>query len=265
MSSQVVAARGTPLVSKPAQPGERHLPALKPPLKPLPLWQTPFYFGIPAAAYALALGVLRPRLQGIGFTAASSTGLAVGSLAAALVLVSVAAYRLEGNPFSWAAFRDRFRLHALRGSAWLWSLGVLGAMAISVFWLESLREMLLAQFGIMAPEVPYPGSPLPLLAVLLLVTCGEEFWWRGYILPRQELAHGRVTWLIHGTLWALFHIATWWEVPTLWVGTLALTFVAQRLKNTTPGIAVHLVFDFVAMLAAADFLASVVAASAPGN
>ena len=29
---------------------------------------------------------------------------------------------------------------------------------------------------------------------------GEELWWRGYVLPRQELAFGRSAWVIHGTL-----------------------------------------------------------------
>jgi len=28
----------------------------------------------------------------------------------------------------------------------------------------------------------------------------RELWWRGYILPRQELAFGRWTWIIHGLL-----------------------------------------------------------------
>ncbi|SEL85374.1 CAAX protease self-immunity [Alkalibacterium putridalgicola] len=35
---------------------------------------------------------------------------------------------------------------------------------------------------------------------------GEEFWWRGYILPRQEIVHGQYTWILHGLLWTLFHI-----------------------------------------------------------
>ena len=29
---------------------------------------------------------------------------------------------------------------------------------------------------------------------------GEELWWRGYILPRQELSHGRFTWVVHGLM-----------------------------------------------------------------
>ena len=37
--------------------------------------------------------------------------------------------------------------------------------------------------------------------VLLIVNVvGEGFWWRGVILPRQSLAFGRWTWVIHGVL-----------------------------------------------------------------
>jgi membrane protease YdiL (CAAX protease family) len=53
------------------------------------------------------------------------------------------------------------------------------------------------------------GMALVYLAILVLNIVGEEFWWRGYVLPRQELAHGRWAWLVHGILWTLFHAPFW--------------------------------------------------------
>jgi hypothetical protein len=44
---------------------------------------------------------------------------------------------------------------------------------------------------------------------------GEELWWRGYLLPRQEAASGAVAWLYHGLLWAAFHLflqTTAWDM-----------------------------------------------------
>ena len=35
---------------------------------------------------------------------------------------------------------------------------------------------------------------------------GDELWWRGYVLPRQELAFGRAAWVIHGLFWSAFHL-----------------------------------------------------------
>ena len=60
--------------------------------------------------------------------------------------------------------------------------------------------------------VDFVGAPLPgnwsvfiLYAIILSFNIfGEELWWRGYILPRQELSHGRFTWLIHGLIGSPF-------------------------------------------------------------
>jgi membrane protease YdiL (CAAX protease family) len=72
---------------------------------------------------------------------------------------------------------------------------------------------------------------------------GEEFWWRGYILPRQEIVHGQYTWILHGLLWTLFHIFWWWNLIFLLPGALAASFVAQKSQNTTIIIIAHLLVN----------------------
>lgn len=67
----------------------------------------------------------------------------------------------------------------------------------------------------------------------------DRFRLRGYILPRQELAYGRQTWVVHGLLWTLFHAFKYWEFAALLPACLAFSFVAQRRKNTWPGIVTH--------------------------
>ena len=71
---------------------------------------------------------------------------------------------------------------------------------------------------------------------------GEELWWRGYVLPRQELAFGRATWVIHGLLWSAFHLfmqPTLWDTVRMAITGMALCFVAQRTRSTWPGIIGH--------------------------
>jgi membrane protease YdiL (CAAX protease family) len=71
---------------------------------------------------------------------------------------------------------------------------------------------------------------------------GEELWWRGYLLPRQEAASGPVAWLLHGLLWAAFHLffqTTVWDMIRMMPTCCALAFVAQSRKNTWPGIVAH--------------------------
>jgi membrane protease YdiL (CAAX protease family) len=81
-----------------------------------------------------------------------------------------------------------------------------------------------------------------LLALLAGNIAGEELWWRGYLFPRQELAHGQHTWLVHGVLWAAFHLflqMTAWDMVRMFPTCCALAFVAQHKKNTWPGIVGH--------------------------
>jgi membrane protease YdiL (CAAX protease family) len=69
---------------------------------------------------------------------------------------------------------------------------------------------------------------------------GEEFWWRGYILPRQELAFGKWTWLIHGVLWASFHVSRWWDIIGLLPAQIVFAYVAWRSRSTTVAIIMHI-------------------------
>jgi membrane protease YdiL (CAAX protease family) len=83
------------------------------------------------------------------------------------------------------------------------------------------------------------------LTVLLVGNiAGEELWWRGYLLPRQELSHGSVTWIVHGVLWAAFHLffqTTMWDLVRMVPTCCALAFVAQYRTNTWPGVVGHTV------------------------
>jgi membrane protease YdiL (CAAX protease family) len=68
---------------------------------------------------------------------------------------------------------------------------------------------------------------------------GEELWWRGYILPRQEISLGRRAWLANGVLWNLFHWFFYWNLIPLLPSCLALAWMTQRTKNTWTAILGH--------------------------
>jgi membrane protease YdiL (CAAX protease family) len=182
-------------------------------------------------------------------------------LAAALI-----AYRLEGNPPTWEALKERFRLHRMTGRVWLWAIGLslFGLITFAVF--GRISRALIDTGVISLPSFipsaldPRVGMSLeafraqmdghlegnwPVVIVFFVLLFfnifGEEFWWRGYILPRQELSFGRWTWLIHGSLWCLFHAFKWWDYLTLLPITLAIAYVSQRLKNNVPAIIAHYV------------------------
>jgi membrane protease YdiL (CAAX protease family) len=80
---------------------------------------------------------------------------------------------------------------------------------------------------------------------------GEELCWRGYLLPRQAAALGRMAWLPNGILWCLFHWSFGWPIMvTLLPMTLLLPWIVQRRRNTTVGIVMHGLFNAVGFILA---------------
>lgn len=221
------------------------------------------YFGIPAGLFSLSiLGVL-PWLVRRGVDPITTFNLTFGGPLALMLVAALVAYRLEGHPWTWAAFRDRMRLRRPTGRDWLWTIGLV-AVAMAGGWAIQPVARLFADVALYrAPDeftqfmsgVQQGFSPVPLegrwdvlagmvVALVVLNIGGEELWWRGIILPRQELAFGRWAWLANGVLWDLFHIfyhATLASIVGYLPSTVPLAFVAQRTRNTWPGVVAHLI------------------------
>jgi membrane protease YdiL (CAAX protease family) len=68
---------------------------------------------------------------------------------------------------------------------------------------------------------------------------GEEFWFRGYIFPRQELAFGRLAWMVNGLMFTLNHLWQPWILVAILPSSLLLAYVVQSRKNTWIGILQH--------------------------
>lgn len=237
-------------------------------IKPLPVRKALLYFLVPALLVVLIVYVAMPFLAKRGVPIFFNY-LLVYATAPMLTLItaSLIGYRREGRVMSWAGLKLRFRLNKMDRKAWLWTIGLTLFMFLSVG-LLSFTAQSISSFSFLAPpdywptelKPAAPGGPtrasvptefmgfsLPgnwwilivLLVSLIIATFGEELWWRGYILPRQELAHGNRTWLIHGLLWTGFHLFAPWNLIAILPGSLALSFVAQRLSNTWPAVIAH--------------------------
>jgi membrane protease YdiL (CAAX protease family) len=65
----------------------------------------------------------------------------------------------------------------------------------------------------------------------ILNILGEEFIWRGVMLPRQELVFGKYTWIIHGFGWGLFHIAFGLKLLITLIPLIFIqSFIVQKQK-----------------------------------
>jgi membrane protease YdiL (CAAX protease family) len=231
------------------------------------------YFGLPALLLVAGFYWLAPVLVDAGMLPYYAFALGTGIPLSLLLVLSLVWLRLEGRPLTWAAMVSRFRLKPMRGREWLWALGVVVLANLVGFpLLRQLSKLLIAAGLIPVPaDLPAFVSPtsltdpmvaydaavgglrgnwLPVLVITVLGVfnvLGEELWWRGVVLPRQELAFGRWTWVVHGLMWAAFHSFKWWDVLALVPNSLGLAFVCSRHKSTTPGLVIHAITSGVAV------------------
>lgn len=234
------------------------------------------YFGIPAILFFLGFHILMPAINKAADIAPFYGYLiGVGLPLLGLFLAALVALRLEGHPLIWAATSKRFRLKRVSWKMWLGTLAIFVLANIFIGILTVLNNTLLGQGIIPIPgNIPgflqpvaaqFASDPLSIYeaafgglagnwlalasytALIFVNVIGEELWWRGYILPRQQLAFGKYTWLVHGLLWWGFHAFKWWDILPLLAPTLLISFLAQRSQNTWPGIIIHFLVNGLAI------------------
>jgi membrane protease YdiL (CAAX protease family) len=68
---------------------------------------------------------------------------------------------------------------------------------------------------------------------------GEEFLFRGVLLPKMEGAFGKYDWLANAVLFGMYHLHKPWGILTNIVQTIVLTLPARRFRSSLMSIAVH--------------------------
>jgi membrane protease YdiL (CAAX protease family) len=224
------------------------------------------FFIIPGALNGLALYVVTPLLVASGMKSLYAQLLTDSFVFASLLVAAIIAYRLEGRTWTWLGLKDRFRLTRMNGKLWLWVLGgtVVGFIVYYLF--TFLGNWLIAHGVIPFPaHIPAwldPRVTTPMVqkinmdagglrgnwllfamaaGTFFFNIVGEEFWWRGYILPRQELSFGKWTWLIHALMWSVFfHAFKYWDLVGLLPAQLVFVYVVSRTKSTTVAMWLHI-------------------------
>lgn len=175
---------------------------------------------------------------------------------APLLVLGWAFVRAEGTRSAGDLWSDRLRFRRLSGSDWPLIAGAMAAVAL----LTALVVLALLFFEGRAALHPafLPGVPLssgrywllsvwPLFWVVNIF--GEEFLWRGVLLPRQEVAHGSWAWIFNGAGWSLFHAAMGWQIVLLLPMSFILPYAVQRSQNTWVGVILHATLNGPAFLA----------------
>jgi membrane protease YdiL (CAAX protease family) len=164
-----------------------------------------------------------------------------------LIILGLIILKIEGFQINRETITSRLRIRKLTKSDLMWTLIGFLAIAILSGLIMKLPEIIIGQFDHSPKFMSFEPLTKGRYWLLLIWTpywilniLGEEIIWRGVMLPRQEIAFGKYTWIIHGIGWGLFHIAFGWKLlVTLIPIIFILPFIVQKTKNTWTGVILH--------------------------
>jgi uncharacterized protein len=182
------------------------------------------------------------------------------------VLSMIIVRREEGN-LRWATVKQRLRLNVPREPTtgqpqhrlWLWVIPFLVAVAVVDLVLNTpLKNAWVSVFPFLAEPPSYSmdailqsqeilarlGGAWWFFALFVIQAAfntilGEEFLFRGVLLPKMEGVFGRWSWVANGVLFGLYHVHQPWGIPNSVVTGLLYTFPAYRYRSTWMSIILH--------------------------
>lgn len=195
------------------------------------------------------------------------------------ILSMIIVYR-EAGGLSWPAIRQRLWLNtprdpktgAPRRKLWLWLVPLcllFPAFEFIVMPAMGLNKLWVSLFPFLAERPEYSvssffASPeirarlvgawwfLGLFIVLAVfnTVLGEEFLFRGVLLPKMSGVFGHWDWAANGFLFGIYHLHQPWGIPgNILVGTLLFALPARYFRSTWMAVVVHSVqsvfFGFV--------------------
>lgn len=221
-------------------------------LRPIGLLGTLVRFGIPTLAMFAVFEFVIPALGRAGLRMPLPWFAGGSVVFAGMLTAVVASLRAEGTGRSWSTLAERLRLRSLDRADWMYALGavaVIGLLEVGVMTASEVASRTLGAPALspVPPALQFdplgPGDLWILLVWLpfwMLNILGEELWWRGVILPRQEVAFGAHAWWVHALGWLIFHAAFGLQMP-LFIAPIVFvqSWVCVRRRSTTVGIVVH--------------------------
>jgi CAAX protease family protein len=213
---------------------------------------------MPLLAWVVAPAIIpySPFAPGITFWL-----LMIAGMAWQFVLSLVIVYRELGT-LRWSAIRERTWLQAPRdpgtdrpnGKLFWW---LVPALLFSAFVNLGIGNYLEAAMGWLFPglhpaafmDMQQMASPgfrgqwwilgIALLSALFNYFLGEEFLFRGVLLPKMRGAFGKADWVANGVLFGMYHLHKPWSIPANILSAFALTLPSRRFRSNWFAIVVH--------------------------
>ncbi len=160
---------------------------------------------------------------------------------------------------------DRLRMKKMSASDWKWFIIGLVSIGIGtgiILGFNRLVHTIAPAVPILEMQAPFinfygfePDQYWMLLLWLpsfLLIIFGEEFMWRGILLPRMEKHNNKTSWVWNGLLWLGFHAAFGVDLMIVLLPIMIVVpYTVWKTKNTTLGILLHGLYNGAGFLAVA--------------
>jgi uncharacterized protein len=201
----------------------------------------------------------------LGFGVTRLVLLALG-LVWLFVLSMIIVYQEEGD-LRWSTVKRRLRLNTPRDPAtgrprarlFLWVLPFLVGVAVLELVLNTpLENAWVSVFPFFAEPAGYSQDAifqsreilrrlegawwffaLFVFQAAFNTILGEEFLFRGVLLPKMEGVFGRFSWVANGVLFGLYHIHQPWGIPNSVLTGLLYTYPAYRYRSTWMSVIIH--------------------------
>jgi membrane protease YdiL (CAAX protease family) len=185
-----------------------------------------------------------------------------------LFVLSMIIVRREEGDLRWATVKRRLRLNTprdpktgeTRRRLWLWVIPfIIGIALWDILVAPSITSLWVSIFPIFAEPPGYSlGAVLEsqeilqrlvgawwffglyVVSAIFNSVLGEEFIFRGVLLPKMEGVFGRWSWVANGVLFGFYHLHQPWVILDAAIGgALAYAFPSWRFRSTWMGIVVH--------------------------
>ena len=208
----------------------------------------------------------------IAYSIVASAGLSI------IVLLAIYLLRREARELS-ISFATRACLLAIPTKQWLILAGLLAAMLVLIGGAQQLSVLLIQKYNIQIPSyLPFFLNPtvdpmtadmsvlspalnlrgayfvIPLITVVIsLNILAEELYFRAWLLPKMS-RFGGWSWVLNGTLFALYHTFQLWLLPLILVASLTFAFIVYKSRSIYPALVFHLVANLLAGVASISVL-----------
>jgi uncharacterized protein len=184
-----------------------------------------------------------------------------------LFVLSMIIVRREEGDLRWATVKRRLRLNTPRDPTtgqprkrlWLWVIPFLvGVVVVELVLASGLENAWVSVVPFLAEPQGYSfdsffGSQevldglvgawwflaLFIVQAIFNTILGEEFLFRGVLLPKMDGVFGRSSWVANSVLFGFYHLHVPWVIPNAVITGLLYTYPAYRYRSTWMSIILH--------------------------